>query len=337
MADGRKTRAAVYARVSKDDGSRETENQFRALRAGCERLGYDLVGEYVDRESGRKGRGERSGFVRLFEDAERRRLDLVMFWSLDRFSRDGIRKTIGYLQRLDHLGVRFRSHTEPYLTTDNELIAHIVLGVTSYYAQLEAARISERTKAGLKRARAQGKAIGRPDGFERWSPELASMRQVVKSSASCFHTSRKGNLFILPIRRSPGSPPIPSTLSPRVVRAASTRTSKSLENNRIAATPRTRCGSFEGFEVAAAEDRVARSLAHRILWEASEQAEGVAISTVHDKPPSGPIKLRHVLPRQVSCATLVPSALSSNCRQGPPIGRPAPSPHPVFPAKPNKK
>ncbi len=177
MADGRKTRAAVYARVSKGDGSQETENQLRVLRAECERLGYDLVGEYVDKESGKKGRRERSGFARLFEDAERRRLDVVVFWSLDRFSREGIRKTIGYLQRLDHLGVRFRSHTEPYLTTDNELIAHIVLGVTSYYAQLEAVRISERTKAGLERARAQGKIIGRPDGFDRWRPALVSMRE----------------------------------------------------------------------------------------------------------------------------------------------------------------
>ena len=172
----RTTRAGIYARVSKDDGSQETENQLRVLREECARLGYDLVGEYVDRESGRKGRRERAEFARLFEDAERRRLDLVMFWGLDRFSREGIRKTIGYLQRLDALGVRFRSHTEPYLDTSNELIAHIVLGVTAYYAELEAIRISDRTKAGLARARASGKVIGRPDGYERWRGVLEGMR-----------------------------------------------------------------------------------------------------------------------------------------------------------------
>lgn len=173
----RQTRVTIYARVSKDDGSQETENQLRILRAECERAGYDLVGEYVDRESGRKGKRERSEFARLFEDAERRKLDLVMFWSLDRFSREGIRKTISYLQRLDHLGVRFRSHTEPYLDTSNELIAHIVLGVTAYYAQLEAVRVSDRTKAGLERARAAGKIIGRPDGFEQWSAVLEGLRE----------------------------------------------------------------------------------------------------------------------------------------------------------------
>lgn len=113
----------------------------------------------------------------MFGDAERRRFNLLRFWALDRFSREGIRKAIGYLQRLDHLDVRFKSHTEPYLNTDNELISHIVLGVASYYAQLEAQRISDRTKAGLARARASGKIIGRPDGFERWRPVLTEMVQ----------------------------------------------------------------------------------------------------------------------------------------------------------------
>jgi DNA invertase Pin-like site-specific DNA recombinase len=111
----------------------------------------------------------------MFRDAECRRFNLLRFWALDRFSRKGIRKTIGYLQRLDHLGVRFKSRTEPYLNTDNELIAHIVLGVTSHYCQLEAQRTSDRTKAGLDRARAQGKVIGRPDGYKRWKPMLELM------------------------------------------------------------------------------------------------------------------------------------------------------------------
>lgn len=137
--------------------------------------GEELVEIYADRETGTSGRRERSDFNRMFKDAERRRFNLLRFWALDRFSREGIRKTLGYLQQLDHLGVRFKSHTEPYLNTDNELIAHIVLGVTSYYAQLEAQRISDRTKAGLARARAAGKVIGRPDGYERWRSVLESM------------------------------------------------------------------------------------------------------------------------------------------------------------------
>lgn len=171
------TRSAIYMRVSKDDGSQDPDNQLLILQEEVERAKPDeeLVEIYVDRETGTRGRRERSDFNRMFKDAEKRRFNLLRFWALDRFSREGIRKTIGYLQQLDHLGVRFKSHTEPYLNTDNELIAHIVLGVTSYYAQLEAQRISDRTKAGLARARASGKVIGRPDGFERWRSVLQSM------------------------------------------------------------------------------------------------------------------------------------------------------------------
>lgn len=171
-------RVATYYRVSKDDGSQETDNQLLQLREFCERWeSHVLVAEYVDRESGTRGRRERKDFDRMFADAARHRFDVLLFWALDRFSREGISKTIPYLQRLDDCGVAFKSYTEPFLDTDNELIAHIVLGVTSYYAQREALRISDRTKAGLERARRHGKVLGRPDGFERWAPVLSGMKE----------------------------------------------------------------------------------------------------------------------------------------------------------------
>lgn len=169
-------RAAIYLRVSTDD--QHAENQLLQLREFCESWeGHELVAEYVDMESGTRGRRERKDFDRMFADAARRRFDVVLFWALDRFSREGIRKTIAYLQRLDDCGVAFKSFTEPFLDTDNELIAHIVLGVSSYYAQEEALRVSDRTKAGLERARKNGKVLGRPDGFERWAPVLVEMRK----------------------------------------------------------------------------------------------------------------------------------------------------------------
>jgi len=171
-------RVAIYLRVSKDDGSQETDNQLIQLRGFCERWeNHELVAEFVDRESGTRGRRERRDFDRVFADAARRRFDVLLFWALDRFSREGIRKTIAYLERLDACGVAFKSYTEPFLDTDNELITHIVLGVTSYYAQQKALRISDRTKAGLERARRNGKVLGRPDGFERWAPVLAEMKE----------------------------------------------------------------------------------------------------------------------------------------------------------------
>jgi len=94
-------RAALYLRVSTDEGKQTEENQRRELREFVEDEGYELAGEYVDHESGRKGRNEREEFDRMFEAAESREFDVLVFWSLDRFSREGIHKTISYLRQLD--------------------------------------------------------------------------------------------------------------------------------------------------------------------------------------------------------------------------------------------
>ncbi|MEP0873165.1 recombinase family protein [Trichocoleus desertorum AS-A10] len=77
----------------------------------------------------------------MFEDAAKRKFDVLLFWSLDRFSREGIRKTVAYLQQLSNLGCRFKSYTEPLLGTENELVAQIVVGVLAYLAQQEAVRL----------------------------------------------------------------------------------------------------------------------------------------------------------------------------------------------------
>jgi DNA invertase Pin-like site-specific DNA recombinase len=168
-------RAAIYLRVSTSEGEQTEENQRRELQEFIEDEGYDLVGEYVDHESGRKGRNEREAFDRMFEAAENREFNTLVFWSLDRFSREGIRKTIAYLQQLDSLSVGFRSYTEPYLNTDDELVSHILLAVMSYFAEYEAKKISRRTKAGLERAREEGKQIGRPSKFDQHKEDLQDM------------------------------------------------------------------------------------------------------------------------------------------------------------------
>lgn len=165
-------RAAIYLRISTRDGRQTEENQRRQLRRFLQREGHVLAGENVDHESGRKGRKERSGFDRMFQAAERRSFDVLVFWSLDYFSREGIRKTIHYLQQLEALGVHFRSYTEPYLSTENELVSHILLAVMSYFAEYEAKKISWRTIAGLERARAEGKQIGWPSKFERYKDQI---------------------------------------------------------------------------------------------------------------------------------------------------------------------
>ena len=99
------------------------------LRAWCDRMGYVVVREYVDHESGAKGADQRKQFGRLFVDAARREFDMVLVWALDRFSRNGMASTIVDLQRLGSYGVTFHSFNEPHLSTDNELVRDVLLAV----------------------------------------------------------------------------------------------------------------------------------------------------------------------------------------------------------------
>ncbi len=174
MADKAK-QVALYARVSTKDKGQDVENQLAQLREFCERQGYVIHDEYMDDESGTKGKRERDGFNRLFEDASKRKFDVVLVWSLDRFTREGIGKTIFYLQQLDGLGVNFKSYTEQYLDTDNELIRHVVLGMLAYFAKLQREKISENTKSALARKKAQGVKLGQPSKFERYRADLVRM------------------------------------------------------------------------------------------------------------------------------------------------------------------
>src|ERR1700694_1505907 len=89
-------KVALYARVSTKDGRQDTENQLIALREYCVKQGWEIAGEYVDHESG--GTSKRQHFQRLFADACRREFDLVLFWSLDRFSREGVLATLQHLE-----------------------------------------------------------------------------------------------------------------------------------------------------------------------------------------------------------------------------------------------
>lgn len=155
-------RMAIYARISTADKGQDPENQLRELRVWCANAGHELVREYVDRESGRNGTAKRKQFAALFDDAAKRKFDCVLFWALDRFSREGMVPTIRHLERLHSYGVGFHSYTEAHLGTDNELVRNILLALLSSLAKLEAQKIGERTKAGMARARASGKRIGRP-------------------------------------------------------------------------------------------------------------------------------------------------------------------------------
>jgi DNA invertase Pin-like site-specific DNA recombinase len=149
---------AIYARVSTRD-RQETENQLRELRKFCEKQGWKIADQYVDHESG--GNANRPEFRRLFTDAHQRKFDMVLFWALDRFSREGVLKTLNYLSDLESSGVQFKSYMERYVDSSG-IFKEAILAILATLAKQERLRLSERVKAGLARARADGKTVGRP-------------------------------------------------------------------------------------------------------------------------------------------------------------------------------
>ena len=151
-------KVALYARVSKKNSKQDTENQLVQLRQLAQAQQWDVVDEYVDRVTGK--RSDREEFQRLFADASQRRFDLVLFWSLDRFSREGVLETLNHLQRLLQYGVGYRSFTEQYLDSCG-IFKDAVLSILATIAKQERVRLSERVTAGLERARKQGRVGGR--------------------------------------------------------------------------------------------------------------------------------------------------------------------------------
>lgn len=152
-------KAALYARVSTKDGRQDTENQLRQLREFAASQNWRIIHEFVDRASGK--RSDREQFQKMFENASRREFDVLLFWSLDRLSREGTVETLNHLQRLTSYGVHYRSFTEQYLDSTG-IFKEAVIGILAAVAKQERVRLSERTLAGLQRAKAQGRVGGRP-------------------------------------------------------------------------------------------------------------------------------------------------------------------------------
>src|SRR5712664_344038 len=149
----------IYARVSTKDRGQETENQLTQLRGFAASQGWTVFAEYVDHESG--SHDDRPQFKQMFKDASQRRFDTLLFWSLDRLSREGVLETLQHLQRLTGYGVGYRSFSEQYLDSCG-IFRDAVIVILAVIAKQERIRISERTKAGLASARAKGVKLGRP-------------------------------------------------------------------------------------------------------------------------------------------------------------------------------
>src|SRR5712672_2008821 len=151
-------RTAIYLRVSTEEQT--TENQERELRAAAERIGHEIVAVYRDAGiSGSKGRDQRPGFDAMHKDAARRRFDVVMAWSVDRLGRS-LQDLCGFLSELHSLGIDLILQRQGIDTTTPA--GKAMFQMMGVFAEFERSMIRERVNAGLKRAKAQGKQLGRP-------------------------------------------------------------------------------------------------------------------------------------------------------------------------------
>ena len=156
-------RAALYLRVSTRDKGQDVDNQRRQLRQFCDTQGWAVVAEFEDHDSG--GKADRPEFNRMRQCASQRQFDVLVFWALDRLTREGTLATLQYLRALESYGVRWRSLTEAWIDSAGPF-RDVIISLLASLAEQERVRLRERVCAGLERARAtgtrSGKAIGRP-------------------------------------------------------------------------------------------------------------------------------------------------------------------------------
>ncbi len=152
-------RVALYLRVSTNNGQ-TTDNQAMELEAVAEYSGWEVVKVYKDEGiSGAKSREKRPGLDALLKDAARRKFDMIAAWSVDRLGRS-LQDLVGFLAEIHGLGVDLYLHQQAVdTTTPGGKALFQIMGV---FAEFERSMIRDRINAGLVRARAQGKRLGRP-------------------------------------------------------------------------------------------------------------------------------------------------------------------------------
>ena len=172
MSRTRKKRVGLYARVSTTDRDQNPETQLLPLRENAELRGFTIAGEYIDYASGR--RDDREEFNRLLENVRKGRLDAVMVFRYDRFARS-VQALINAVEEFKSLGIDFISYQENVDTTSPQ--GELVFTIMAALAQFESSLISERVRAGMDRAKKQGKHVGRPSLSKRDKREILTAWQ----------------------------------------------------------------------------------------------------------------------------------------------------------------
>lgn len=173
---------AIYTRLSPNPDKKDTENQEYELTEFVKRQGWEVGEVYIDIHvsGGRKGI-TRPRFAKMMEDASKKKFDLLLFWSLDRLSREGVWETLQYLKRLNDWGVNWRSYTEPYLDSCG-IFKDAVISILATVAKQEKERQRERTLAGLATAKRRGVKLGNRFATEKTKhrPKPVKLKELIK-------------------------------------------------------------------------------------------------------------------------------------------------------------
>ena len=165
-------KVCIYARVSTD--KQTVSNQLQELHKVAERHSWEVVAEYKDRSiSGAKGRDKRPQFDAMLKAANRREFDVIMSWSVDRLGRS-LQHLVEFLGDIQQKGVDLYLHQQNIDTSTPS--GKAMFQMVGVFAEFERAMIQERVKAGLARARKQGKVLGRPKVSESTEADIRKLR-----------------------------------------------------------------------------------------------------------------------------------------------------------------
>lgn len=190
-------KAALYVRISTNDGRQTNENQRQQLAEFCGRMGWDVAAEFSDQKSGKSL--DRPGLKAMQGAASRREFDVLVFWDLSRIARSGVLDVLNLFQQLKTWGVAYRSLQEGYLDSLGPF-SDVVISMLASIAKLEREKISERVLAGLSRARKQGRIGGRPradadaelvDTIQRLKAAGKSIRQIAAEAGTSRSTVQR--------------------------------------------------------------------------------------------------------------------------------------------------
>ncbi len=182
MTAERPVRACLWLRVSTDSKGQDPELQRADLERVCEQRGWVIIGIYEVQESG-FGKTPRQQFQAMLEDARKGLFDVLVVWSLDRFSREGEWSVSRIMASLQDWNVRFYSYNEPFLDTTGPF-AGFLIPLFAWLARQESVRKGKAVKLGMEKARNKGKSIGRPMVVGSVDSELVvTLRNAGKSWA----------------------------------------------------------------------------------------------------------------------------------------------------------